>query len=123
MLDSAYKQTFFAEPSYKTWNLMGCYIDSTSSRVLKSGVSLAAFGGGANATIGNCMDACTAKGYSYCGEEYYSECYGATALPPVSTMASGADPLAAGCNYPCRGNSSQACGGSNRILVYINNGT
>jgi hypothetical protein len=123
VLDNTYKQTFFAAPNYNTWNLMGCYVDSTSSRVVKNSVSLAASGGASNATIGNCMDACAAKGYTYCGEEYYSECYGATTAPPSSAVASGADALSAGCNYPCKGNSSQACGGSNRILVYINNGT
>ena len=30
--------------------------------------------------------------------------------------------VAAGCNYRCTGNSSEACGGSNRIMVYGNDG-
>ena len=123
VVDNTWKQTFFVATSYKTWNLEACYIDSVSSRLLKSSVSLSAFGGGANATIGNCMDACTAKGFAFCGAEYYAECWASKTAPSDNMIASGADPLTAGCSYPCKGNSSEACGGSNRILVYINNGT
>lgn len=60
---------------------MSCYVDSTSSRTLPNGVSLSAFGGANNATIANCLDACAAGGYVYCGEEYYSECYGSSSAP------------------------------------------
>ena len=102
---------------------MACYTDGTSSRLLKTSVSLAASGGGANATIGHCMDACASNGFKYCGAEYYAECWGSKTAPADSKIAPGADPLAAGCNFPCKGNSSEACGGSDRILVYINNGT
>lgn len=91
------------------------------------------------------MAACQAKGFAYCGEEYYAECYGGNAKPDEGLLAPGKDALKAGCDFPCRGNASevsclpgveedcalrgkdadfrQACGGSNRILVYINNGT
>lgn len=107
IIDSTWKQRFFATPSYSTWNLMGCYVDGTAGRLLKNAVTLSAFGGGSNATIGNCMSACQAKGYAYCGEEYYSECYGSNTAPDVSLMAAGADPLKAGCNFPCKGNASE----------------
>lgn len=120
--DTTWQQTFFARQSYNTWNLMSCYVDSGSSRTLSRGVSLSAFGGASNATISNCLDACAASGYTYCGEEYYSECYGSMTAP-TANVAAGDDPLSAGCNYPCNGNKTEACGGSNRILVYINNGT
>lgn len=69
------------------------------------------------------MEACAAKGYAYCGEENYAECFASNDEPAASALATGADQLAAGCDYPCKGNSSEACGGSNRILVYANNGT
>ena len=110
VVDNTWKQTFFARASYNTWNLISCYVDSTSSRLLANGVSLSASGGASNATIGNCMNACAANKYMYCGEEYYSECYGSNTMPPSSTVAPGADPLAAGCSYPCKGNSSESCG-------------
>jgi hypothetical protein len=118
--DDSWKQTFFATQNSGPWNLLGCYTDSTAKRSLPSSVSLAAYGGGANATIANCMSACKARGFSYCGAEYYSECYGSNTAPATS-MASGSDPLSAGCNYPCKGNSSESCGGSSRIIVYSTN--
>ena len=102
--------------------MMACYVDSVSSRSLPNSVSLSASGGSGNATIGNCMDACAASGYLYCGEEYYSECYGSNTAP-TAQVAPGSDPLSAGCNFPCNGNKTEACGGANRVLVYINNGT
>lgn len=123
VVDNTWRQTFFAATSYQTWNLVACYVDSTGSRTLKSSVSLSAFGGAGNATIGNCMDACAANGYTYCGAEYYFECYGDNVAPTDDKIAPGADPLAAGCKFPCNGNSTEACGGSNRVLVYVNNGT
>lgn len=121
IVDSTWKQTFSARQSYGTWTLMNCYVD-TSSRVLPNGVDLSASGGSSNATIAHCLDACAASGYQYCGEEYYSECYGGQ-LSSTAVVASGADPLSAGCNYPCNGNKTEACGGSNRILIYMNNAT
>jgi hypothetical protein len=99
---------------------MGCYTDSTAKRSLANSVSLAAYGGDANATVSNCVQACQARGFAYCGAEYYSECYGSNTAPTTS-LATGSDPLAAGCNYPCKGNSSESCGGSSRIIVYTTN--
>jgi len=122
--DLNWVQTFFARASFQTWNLMACYVDSGSARTLPNAVNLGATGGPNNATIPNCLSACAAAGYTYCGEEYYSECYGSNTAPAASLIAPGSsDPLAAGCNYACRGNKTEACGGSNRVLVYINNGT
>jgi hypothetical protein len=118
--DDSWKQTFFATQNSGPWNLMGCYTDSTAKRSLANSVSLAAYGGDANATISNCVQACQARGFTYCGAEYYSECYGSNSAPSTS-LATGSDPLAAGCNYPCKGNSSESCGGSSRIIVYTTN--
>lgn len=118
VVDNTWKQTFFARQRYSTWNLMNCYIDG-SSRTLPNVVDLSASGGSSNATVAHCLDACAAKGYLYCGAEYYSECYGGQ-LAPTAAVALGADPLSAGCNYPCTGNKTEACGGSYRIQVYVN---
>lgn len=115
--DDSWKQSFFARESFDSWNLMGCYMDSTSKRSLPTSVSLAAYGGGSKATIANCMQACQARGFTYCGAEYYAECYGSN-VAPATDLASGSDPLSAGCNYPCKGNSTESCGGSARIIVY-----
>ncbi|KAH0148413.1 hypothetical protein KCU67_g11454, partial [Aureobasidium melanogenum] len=99
---------------------MACYTDNTNGRVLPNTMSMT--GGANNATIANCLDACAKSGLTVCGAEYYQECYGGS-VAPSSSLIAGSDPLAAGCNYPCNGNKTEACGGSNKILVYINNGT
>ncbi|USW48743.1 Putative carbohydrate-binding WSC, PAN/Apple domain, alpha/Beta hydrolase [Septoria linicola] len=117
-IDTAWKQTFFARETYNSWSLQGCYIDG-STRTLPQAVSLSAYGGSSNATISNCLDACNKSGFAYCGEEYYSECW-ASNVAPTAALADGDDPLTAGCNYPCNGNKTEACGGANRILVYLN---
>lgn len=115
-VDSTWQQTFFARQNYTTWNLMSCYIDG-STRTLP--VGLGVIGGGANMTAANCLDACTAKGYPYCGMEYAQECWAGMAQPSASLALAG-DPLQQGCNYVCRGNSSEACGGSDRLLLFYN---
>jgi hypothetical protein len=119
-VDKTWTNKFSARASYGTWNLMACYTDGTNGRVLPQTMSMT--GGSNNATIANCLDACAQSGLSVCGAEYYQECYGGSNIPS-SNLIAGSDPLTAGCNYPCTGNKTEACGGSNRILVYINNGT
>ena len=99
---------------------MSCYIDSTSARTLPSALSVV--GGASTMTVATCLDACAKKGLMYCGQEYYSECYG-SATGPDAGLALAGDPLAQGCSFACSGNATEACGGSNRILVYVNNGT
>lgn len=110
---------FGARPAYNTWSLDSCYQDNVNGRTLP--ISVGTVGGASSMTVANCLDACTAAGYTTCGLEYYQECWGSNAVPSSSLVAAPAgDPLSAGCNYPCRGNSSEACGGANRILVYTN---
>ncbi|KAK7521272.1 WSC domain-containing protein [Phyllosticta citriasiana] len=118
--DTVWTPSFFARHSYGTWNLAACYVDSVNgARTLPSQMSIDV----ASTTVSRCLDACAAGGYAVCGAEYYHECWAGNALPSSSLLAAGSDVLAAGCNYPCSGNSTEACGGSNRVLVYVNNGT
>ncbi|KAG2165383.1 hypothetical protein JADG_005122 [Aureobasidium aubasidani] len=119
-VDNTWTQKFSARPSYGSWNLMACYTDGSNGRILPQTMSMT--GGSNNATIANCLDACAKSGLRVCGAEYYQECYGGSVAPSASLIA-GSDPLTSGCNYPCTGNKTEACGGSNKILVYINNGT
>ena len=52
------------------WSSKGCYTDSVSSRALGKQFRLE------KNTVGNCINACTAAGYSYAGVEYGSgKCY------------------------------------------------
>ncbi|KAK8257222.1 WSC domain-containing protein [Phyllosticta capitalensis] len=123
--DTLWQPSFFARQSYGTWNLAACYVDGVNgARTLPNPIGIDA----SSASVAKCLDACAASGYSVCGAEYYHECFGASGMPSSSLIATSSDgkssdPLAAGCNYPCSGNSTEACGGANRVLVYINNGT
>lgn len=102
--------------SHDPWGLLGCYIDDTASRTLPTMIPM---GGQNEMTINNCLDRCLASGNTYCGVEYHGECYGGTTQPGNSLLATPSNNiLAAGCNLPCYGNSTQACGGANRILVF-----
>ncbi|PVF94002.1 WSC-domain-containing protein [Serendipita vermifera] len=68
-------------------------------------------------TVQKCIDGCAAAGFSSAGVEYGSECYcGNVTFPPGSS----AEPQ--DCSMPCRGDASQYCGGSYRILIYARAG-
>ncbi|GAM85281.1 hypothetical protein ANO11243_032850 [Dothideomycetidae sp. 11243] len=112
---SASQQALVARQSYNTWQLEGCYSDSAANRTLSTPLNVAAGAGGM--TEERCLDACTAKGFAFCGVEFGQECFGANNTPDA-TRNLGGDPLAQGCDYPCAGNRTEACGGANRVLVY-----
>jgi hypothetical protein len=72
-------------------------------------------GGSGNMTVGNCQTATLNAGYTLAGVEYGGECWAGSALQ------SGAGPAPdgeAGCNMPCQGNTTEKCGGPNRISFY-----
>ncbi|ETN45954.1 uncharacterized protein HMPREF1541_00136 [Cyphellophora europaea CBS 101466] len=79
------------------WGFVGCYTDS-------------------NMTVANCVAVCAANGYTISGVEYSGECYCG------NTFSNGGAPAPdglAGCNMICNGNSSEYCGGPNRLDVYV----
>ncbi|KAK8172020.1 WSC domain-containing protein [Phyllosticta citrichinensis] len=118
--DTTWTPSFFARASYGTWSLAACYVDGANgARTLPSQIGIDV----ASATVAKCLDACAAAGFAVCGAEYYHECWAGANLPASALLAPGADALSAGCDYPCAGNSTEACGGANRVLVYVNNGT
>ncbi|KAK8153638.1 WSC domain-containing protein [Phyllosticta citrichinensis] len=118
--DTTWTPSFFARASYGTWSLAACYVDGANgARTLPSQIGIDV----ASATVAKCLDACAAAGFAVCGAEYYHECWAGANLPASALLAPGADALSAGCDYPCAGNSTEACGGANRVLGYVNNGT
>ncbi|WWD04019.1 hypothetical protein V865_002082 [Kwoniella europaea PYCC6329] len=88
------------------WVSRGCYVDSSSARVLDGNV----FESQSDMTYASCINICTGKGYSYAGLEYGSQCYcGNNLVKPTSVTT--------GCDKPCAGDSKALCGGYNRITV------
>lgn len=53
---------------------------------------------------------------------YSSECYCGNQIAAGSVLQS-SDPVAAGCSMVCGGNSSEYCGGPNRLSMYALDGT
>jgi WSC domain len=66
-------------------------------------------------TVALCTSACKSAGYSLSGVEYAGECYCGNAF--VSPGGPASDGFT-GCSMLCNGNSSEYCGGPNRLDVY-----
>ena len=96
-----------SNPGSGGWMSLGCYSDSTNARTLRS--SQAALGSGM--TVTQCTTTCQQRGFQYAGLEYANECY------CDSSIQNGAG-AASGCNMPCSGNSTEFCGGPNRLNLY-----
>lgn len=69
-------------------------------------------------TIESCTSACYNAGYTLAGTEYSVECWCGT-----SVQAGGAPASVSECNMVCPGNSTQYCGGPNRLNLYNYTGT
>ena len=115
-------------PSVGLWKSLGCYTyvstctvpscffnasdrpfasDSTATRTLSYAPGLPS-----SNTIEVCTAACYSAGYHLAGAEYGAECYCG------NSFENGGAPSALGdCNMACAGNSTEACGGPNRLNV------
>ncbi|PVF97904.1 WSC-domain-containing protein [Serendipita vermifera] len=89
---------------YNQWTLQGCFVDTSGNTAMPHTVNLEAM------TVGKCVDACIAAGYTVAGLEYSVECYCSNALPTSSANE--------GCSMACAGDTAHICGGGNRLSVY-----
>ncbi|KAK1749886.1 glyoxal oxidase [Echria macrotheca] len=92
------------------WEYQGCYSDNTGSRTLGGG----GYVDTVNMTAESCIDYCSTRGLPYAGTEWYHECFCGSSLAPGGVLASNQDD----CNTACTGDSSQACGGPNRLSMF-----
>lgn len=101
------------------WSYAGCYTEATNGRALTGLINPIP---GAQVSIESCTTAC--QGYSYAGMEYSQECYCGNTLNAGSALAAGGtDPNANGCSMTCGANSTEYCGGGNRLSLYHTNNT
>ncbi|KAL8837213.1 MAG: hypothetical protein Q9176_005844 [Flavoplaca citrina] len=98
-------------PSIGAYNYAGCYTEGVGGRAL-SGAQTAYD----EMTVAYCANFCSK--YQYFGIEYSSECYCANTIGNNAKLVSDND-----CKNTCSGNSTQYCGGANRLTVYGLNGT
>ncbi|WRT68284.1 uncharacterized protein IL334_005260 [Kwoniella shivajii] len=86
------------------WVSRGCYVDSSSARVLTGSMDSKT-----DMTYAQCIAICTKKNMPYAGLEYGKQCLcGTSMVSPTS---------ATGCTTPCAGDASAMCGGFNRITI------
>lgn len=95
-------------PSSGTFNSIGCYSDSTSSRALSGGSYIDNTG----LTVAECITK-AGNAYKYAAVEYYGECYWGNSLSS-SKISDGS------CNTACAGDPTELCGGGNAANVYQN---
>jgi hypothetical protein len=100
---------------------------------------MAVQGGASNNSVQSCTAACSASHYSLAGMEYSDECCTYSVAPHflnprqltlllkdcANSFSNGGAPTPPGdCSMTCSGNSSEFCGGPNRLNVYsLNSGT
>ncbi|KAL9127627.1 MAG: hypothetical protein Q9217_003539 [Psora testacea] len=88
----------------------GCYAEGTTGHALSD----AGYTDPISMTVESCIDFCEERGFGLSGVEYALECYcGAQILNGAVRVAVDE------CNLPCRGNSSEYCGGMSRLDVYL----
>ncbi|KAK7458254.1 WSC domain-containing protein [Colletotrichum acutatum] len=92
------------------WTDKGCLKDNVLGRALTVNVDVV--GGTQNMSVGGCVSACTAAGYPIAGVEYSQECW------CDSQIINGGVAASDGCDMPCKGNTAEFCGGSNRLNIY-----
>ena len=86
--------------------------DNVGGRTLANAVGVS------SNTIESCTLACYNGGYTLAGMEYSAECWCGTSI-----QAGGAPASATDCNMLCSGNSTEYCGGPNRLTLYNYTGT
>ncbi|KAF9516439.1 hypothetical protein BS47DRAFT_1441245, partial [Hydnum rufescens UP504] len=90
------------------------------SRDLEQKVSVRTLVGYSSSTPTNtpqsCLNTCQGQGYIYGGVEYALECYCSNTM--VISSSTGQPEPPGDCSMPCSGDSTQTCGGGNRIMIY-----
>jgi hypothetical protein len=92
------------------WDYVGCAPDSVSSRTFTNSTYMSD-----SMTVEGCLSYCKARGLNYAGLEYATQCYCGDSLPTALQPTTG---VLGNCFSPCAGNSSQYCGGANRLSIY-----
>ncbi|KAJ4401386.1 hypothetical protein N0V91_007935 [Didymella pomorum] len=92
------------------WFYEGCYVDGPGPRTLPNGQGVQ--GGMTNQ---KCRDVCQGLGFVLAGTEYAGECYCGNTLQGVGAPAPDGE---AQCNMACNGNTTEFCGGPNRLSLF-----
>ncbi|TVY89537.1 WSC domain-containing protein, partial [Lachnellula willkommii] len=93
--------------SYTPFVYSGCFKDPGSPRALlyDSGLNTQ------NMTVEICVAFCKGNDFQYAGLEYWGQCF-------CGASVNGPQIAESNCNYPCTGDSNEACGGNDIISIY-----
>lgn len=100
--------TSAAPTSKETWKSLGCYFDTGTPHSLLNKTSSPAE---TQMTVNGCQNVCNLLGFQYAGLRYGKSCFCDNTIKTVPSN----DLL---CDAPCTGNSTQMCGGQDRISIY-----
>ncbi|KAI0631805.1 hypothetical protein C8Q77DRAFT_1219134 [Trametes polyzona] len=92
-------------PSVGLWESLGCITDNVNTRTLTVGVNVPG-----PFTVEGCTQACFNDNFPLAGVEFATQCFCDTAIQNGGASAPLTD-----CNMACSGNSSEFCGGPNRL--------
>lgn len=88
------------EASLGLYRYTGCFKENNPGRQLKTQIY-----SDPNNTIAECIAACAAGGYVFCGAQYNQECWGGPNIPIQEVDEDD-------CNYSCAGDINEICGGN-----------
>ncbi|KAL9044249.1 MAG: hypothetical protein Q9214_002599 [Letrouitia sp. 1 TL-2023] len=95
------------------YKYLGCYNEVAGGRALSDLQNPIP---ASTVSVESCSKACAQ--YNYFGVEYSGECYCGNKINTGSALVSGNDPSTTQCNMRCNGNSTEYCGGPNRLNMY-----
>ncbi|KAI4597013.1 hypothetical protein KJ359_004924 [Pestalotiopsis sp. 9143b] len=101
-----------ADATVDEYVALGCYTDGSS--LGKALFYQQAMADTSAVTTEACLTRCLAGGFPFAGTEYARECYCGVVLGNDTAAVDAAE-----CAMPCTGNSSQVCGGPDRLSLYV----
>ncbi|KAF9874013.1 WSC domain-containing protein [Colletotrichum karsti] len=94
----------------KSYQSIGCWTDETGhGRTVGEPQKISAD----TMTPSNCIATCAAQGYPFAGVEFGQECYCGVVIGNYSVSTT-----ADKCATPCKGDSTQTCGGAGTVEIY-----
>ncbi|OBZ73298.1 putative fungistatic metabolite [Grifola frondosa] len=95
------------------WTYNACWVDNAFGRIFQTELP-----DNQGLTVESCITSCAAQNFTLAGAEYSVQCFCGNTLINGAVKGSETD-----CNMGCGGDTTEACGGPNRLSVYTSTGT
>ncbi|VDB83101.1 unnamed protein product [Peniophora sp. CBMAI 1063] len=90
------------------WAYNACWVDNAHGRILPT-----EFPDNATLTVEGCVESCVSQNYTVAGMEFSTQCFCGQEL--INGAVVGTE---SSCSNACGGNSTEACGGPDRMSIY-----